>query len=220
MSPQQFVRQPRETLEPRRNPARAAAMARYMKDRFPFPGLERPEHQAVTKPLLARVKGEVDEPWLSQTARLLWALPEGEFPYAACELLTANRNALSPRLAAAEKLLTEKSWWDGVDMLSGGLVGPLVLRFPQLKAEMGGWSRHENFWLRRSALIHQLSYQVQTDAERLLGYRLDNAPDKEFFIRKGIGWALRQYARTDRAAVYAFVERHRDKFAPLTVREA
>jgi 3-methyladenine DNA glycosylase AlkD len=116
--------------------------------------------------------------------------------------------------------MVEKSWWDSIDALTGQVVGPLVLRFPELKKEMDRCSRHPNFWLRRSAILHQLAYKDQTDPERLFGYCLNNAANPEFFIRKAIGWALRQYAHTDPQAVYNFVDNHRDRLSPLSIREA
>ncbi|MER3556414.1 MAG: DNA alkylation repair protein [Meiothermus sp.] len=221
MSPEQFVAELKKTLEAHRNPAQAAPMAKHMKGQFPFLGLKRPEHQALAKPLLAQIRGKMDERWLRQAVRSLWALPEREFQYTAYELLWANRNALTPSsLALAKKLLTQKPLWDSVDALSGSLVGPLVLRFPKLKTEMDRFARHPNFWLRRRALIHQLGYKHHTDAEQLFRYCLDNAADGEFFIRKGMGWALREYAKTDWDAVYGFVEQHKDKLSAFTLHEA
>lgn len=220
MTPTEFVRQARAALEPHRDPAQAEPMARYMKNRFPFLGLKRPRLEPLLKPLVARSKGH-DEAWLHEAARGLWELPEREFQYAAVAVLHANRKTLSGRsLELAEALLQAKSWWDSVDALTGSVVGPLVARIPELGAEMDRWSRHPNFWVRRSAILHQLGYKGQTDPERLFRSCLENAPDEEFFIRKAIGWALRQYAYTDPEAVHAFVEAHRARLSPLSVREA
>lgn len=220
MTPTEFVRQVRAALEPHRDPSQAEPMARYMKHRFPFLGLKRPQLEPLVKPLLARSKGH-DEAWLHAAALGLWELPEREFQYAAVAVLHANRKTLSGRsLELAEALLQAKPWWDSVDALTSSVVGPLVLRLPELGSEMDRWSRHPDFWVRRSAILHQLGYKGQTDPERLFRYCLENAPDKEFFIRKAIGWALRQYAYTDPKAVHAFVEVHRARLSPLSLREA
>jgi 3-methyladenine DNA glycosylase AlkD len=95
-----------------------------------------------------------------------------------------------------------------------------VLQFPELKSTLDLWRQNQNFWLRRSAIIHQLGFQTKTDAQRLFQYCLENANSEEFFIRKGIGWALRQYARSNPQAVYQFVEQYQDKLSALSIREA
>lgn len=196
-------------------------MARYMKDQFPFLGLTKPEFQKLTKPIFAQVKSTADEAWLREVALLLWAMPEREYQYVAVDLLKIHYRKLSAsQLTLAEELITQKSWWDSVDALTNYLVGPLALSFPELKRIIDGWSRHENFWLRRSAIIHQLGFKTKTDAQRLFQYCLENADSEEFFIRKGIGWALRQYARTNPQAVYQFVEQYQDKLSALSIREA
>jgi 3-methyladenine DNA glycosylase AlkD len=220
MSPEQFVAQVRETFEAHRNPAKAAPMAKYMKNRFPFLGLPRPDYQALAKPLLQSVGKTADEPWLLEVARLLWELPEREYQYLAVGVLRAGSRRLGPgSLEVLERLLTHKTWWDSVDGLAAKVVGPLVLRYPELKAEMDRWSRHHDFWLRRAAILHQLGYKEKTDPERLFAYCAANAADREFFIRKGIGWALREYAKTDPEAVWAFVAAH-PGLSPLSKREA
>ena len=221
MTPAEFVEQVEIDFELVANPIQAVPMAAYMKNQFPFLGIPQPKRKQLLKPLFALIKGKFDETWLNQAAVSLWALPEREFQYVASDLLWEGRKVLSPKsLELAEELLQQKSWWDSVDSLSSDLVGPLVLRFPELKSEMDRFSSHPNFWLRRVALIHQLSYKDQTDAERLFEYCLANATDQEFFVRKGMGWALRQYAYTNPTAVYEFVEQNKDKLSALTIREA
>jgi 3-methyladenine DNA glycosylase AlkD len=79
---------------------------------------------------------------------------------------------------------------------------------------------NRNFWLRRIAIQHQLAFAKDTDAERLFQICLANAADPEFFIRKAIGWALRDYAHHDPKAVWRFLEQHGSRFSPLTLREA
>lgn len=209
MSPEQFVAQVQETFEAHRNPAKAAPMAKYMKHRFPFLGLPRPDYQALARPLIQSVGKTADQPWLLEVAHRLWELSEREYQYLAVGVLRAGSRRLGPAsLARLETLLTCKSWWDSVDPLATQVVGPLVLRHPELKAEMDRWSRHPHFWLRRAAILHQLGHKEKTDPDRLFAYCAANAADREFFIRKGIGWALREYAKTDPQAVWAFVATH------------
>jgi 3-methyladenine DNA glycosylase AlkD len=123
-------------------------------------------------------------------------------------------------LPVLRRLIVTHSWWDTVDALASHSVGPLVRRQPELARELDDWSVSENLWLRRTALIYQLGYKERTDAARLFAYVDRMAHEKEFFIRKAIGWALRQYARTAPAEVKAFLLPRRQKLSGLSWREA
>ncbi len=118
------------------------------------------------------------------------------------------------------ELITTKSWWDTVDTLAAHTVGPLVAAHPELADTMDAWVGDENMWLSRTAILHQLRYKERTDAERLFRYCTARAGHKDFFIRKAVGWALREYAYTDPDGVRAYISEHRDNLSPLSVREA
>ncbi len=196
-------------LEPPRDPLAAGKMARYMKNRFPFLGLPRTAYQPLTRPLLAELRPSAQEPLLLEIAHRLWKLPEREYQYLAGDLLDRYSKLLTPAsLPALRTLLVEKSWWDSVDQVTGRVIGPLVRRYPDLRKQMDLWSRDPDFWLRRAAIIHQLAYGRDIDSRRLFDYCQQNARDPEFFVRKAIGWALRQHAKFDSAAVRAFVVAH------------
>ena len=135
------------------------------------------------------------------------------------DVLTANVARLESRhLADIEGLITAKSWWDTVDGLAAWCVGGLVRVDRTLVTEMDRWIDADDIWLARSAILHQLRWGADTDADRLFDYSLRRAGDTEFFIRKAIGWALRQYARIDPDAVRTLVTTH--EFSGLTRREA
>jgi len=116
-------------------------------------------------------------------------------------------------------LLTTKSWWDTVDALAANVVGPLVRANPPLVAVMDEWIVDGDHWLVRTAILHQLHARGRTDTDRLFGYCTRRAGDREFFVRKAIGWALREYSKTDAAAVRQFVTTH-PELSPLSAREA
>ncbi len=220
MNAKAFVENLQETLERQRNPAKAAPMAAYMKNKFLFLGLPRTELQTLVKPLLKEVKPFVTTTFLHESVRLLWKLPEREYQYVAISLLYEYTAQTSTKtLALIEKLVTQKSWWDTVDSLAS-LVGRLVWQYPEWTQKLESYSTHENFWLRRIALLYQLNYRDKTDQKRLFRSCLANAASEEFFIRKAIGWALREYAKTSPEAVQAFLAKHRGKFSALSVREA
>ncbi len=220
MKPVAFVRAIRKDLEARRNPELAAPMARYMLDKFPFLGLRTPDLNAALHPHFLAARPAMDEEFLREASRLLWKLPEREFHHGAAYLLHREQKRMSAvSLTWLRELIQKNAWWDSVDALSTRCVGPLVLRHPKLQAEMDAWSVDEDFWIRRCAIIHQLGFKERTDAGRLFEYCVANAADREFFIRKAVGWALRQYARTDARAVVRFVEAH-PELSNLSKREA
>ncbi len=220
MTSEAFVKQAQEMLEPQRNLVSAEKMARYMKGRFPFLGLPRTVYQPLMRPWIGEVRPQASEKLLLEMAGRLWKLPEREYQYLAGDLLDRYSRCLTPAsLPALRALLVRKAWWDSVDQLTGRVIGPLVLRHPELRSQMDRWSGSTDFWLRRAAIIHQLACGERTDVERLFQYCERNAKDPEFFIRKAIGWALRQHAKRDGAAVRAFVDAH-PELSALSRREA
>jgi 3-methyladenine DNA glycosylase AlkD len=123
-------------------------------------------------------------------------------------------------LGTARTLITTRPWWDTVDELAVHVVGPLVARFPGLAETMDDWIADPDVWLVRTAILHQNGYRAATDAQRLFAYCAAQAGHRDFFVRKAIGWALREYARTDPAAVRDFVAEHRAGLSGLSIREA
>jgi 3-methyladenine DNA glycosylase AlkD len=209
-----------QLVESRRNETRAAAMARYMKDQFAFAGIPSPGLAAILREALSGLPPPTEAETTDALARL-WALPEREFQYAGCALVRREAKHYSPAFVAVlHGVVTTKSWWDTVDSLAANGAGPLVLRHPELVSVMDEWIESENLWLARTALLHQLRFRERTDRERLFRYCRLRAPDTEFFIRKAIGWALREYSRIAPAEVVAFVRQHSDELSPLSRREA
>src|SRR5262249_17077358 len=150
-----------------------------------------------------------------------WELPEREYQYFAGDLLSRYAARCTPAfLTTAEMLITTKPWWDTVDELAANVVGNIVLRHPEALSTMDNWLAGDHLWLTRTALLHQLRYKERTDTDRLFRYCLARAGHRDFFIRKAIGWALRQYAWADPEPVREFVAAHRERLSPLSVREA
>lgn len=195
-------------------------MSAYMRNLFPFLGIASPERAALQREALAGLpKPAAAE--LESAALALWELPEREYQYAACEILRRKAGRLDATfLAVARELIETKSWWDTVDTLASNVVGPIVRRFPELKGQMDEWAADPNFWIARTAILHQLKFKNATDSERLFSYCELRAPDREFFIRKAIGWALREYSKTDAEAVRSFVAASEAGLSGLSKREA
>ena len=219
-SPSAFVAAVRVALEARRDPERAASMAAYMKDRFPFLGAPQPVYRAAMQPLWPD-RQAVTADWVRETAAALLALPEREFHYAAIGLMDRSVRVLEPSdLETLTALVLTRAWWDAVDPFASRVAGGLLRRFPGLEGELDAMSVSADLWRRRIAILHQLSYKSATDWERLQRYALDNAAHESFWVRKALGWAFREYTRTDPGAVLGFFEAHGERFSALTRREA
>ena len=202
------------------DPERAEGNRAYLRDQFPFLGIPTPKRRALSREVLAGLPAPtIDE--LEPIARACWELPEREYQYFAVDLLVRYARRLDPSaLTTVHHLVTAKSWWDTVDALASNVVGPIVAAHPEAVATMEAWLVDENLWLARTAILHQLMYKERTDTARLFRYCLARAEHTDFFIRKAIGWALRQYAWTDPAAVREFVSAHAAELSPLSRREA
>ncbi|MFI0239293.1 DNA alkylation repair protein [Streptomyces sp. NPDC016845] len=202
------------------DPERAARMRAYMKDVAPFLGLPSPRRRELSKAVVAGTP-RPDETDLTAVALRCWELPEREYAYFAVDLLRRHlRRLTSSFLPVARQLVVTVPWWDTVDLLAAHVVGGLVAADPALTADMDAWIEDGDLWVARTALLHQLRHKESTDTERLFAYCLRQAGHPDFFIRKAIGWSLREYAKTDPDAVRSFVAAHRDVLAPLSVREA
>jgi len=196
-------------------------MRAYMRDQFPFLGIQTPLRRAALRPLF---KVDFDQNALLTAAALLYELPEREYRYAASDLLARHVGRLDMSAIASLLALAQRdSWWDTVDGLAG-IVGDVVRaarrKDPDAQAAMDAALRHDCLWVRRIAMIHQLGWRLETDTERLFGYAETLAPESDFFIRKAIGWALRDYARWNPQTVRDFVAAMGGRLSPLSAREA
>lgn len=202
------------------DPARAVPMRAYMKDVAPFLGLTTPVRRALSRTVVEGTP-RPDETDCTAIALRCWRLPEREYQYFAVDYLRRHARVLSSGfLPVARHLVSTVPWWDTVDLLAAHVVGALVAADPALTADMDAWIVDDDLWIARTALLHQLRYKERTDTERLFTYCLHQSGHPDFFIRKAIGWTLREYAKTDPEAVRSFLAREKGRFAPLSVREA
>ncbi len=201
--------------------SRAPGMAAYMRHQFPFLGLAGPAREALGRAVMAELP-PLDEASLTSAARACWALTEREYQYFAVRLLRRHVRMLTPRsVPILEQLITTKAWWDTVDELAVHVVGFLAVGYRrELRDATDAWIEAEGIWLARTAILHQVRYGDRTDARTLFRYCLCRGHDQEFFIRKAIGWALREYSKTDPVAVRRFVTANTTRLAPLSRREA
>jgi 3-methyladenine DNA glycosylase AlkD len=215
-----YVLSLRKLFEQNEKPAQAVSMKKYMRDQFEYLGVKSPQSAALMKDFI-KEHGLPPIAQLGEISHDLWSLPQREFQYAAMSLIGKFEKKVEPNfITTIEYLLVTKSWWDTVDMLAGHAVGTQFKRFPDVREKyLKNWRKSDNFWLRRTTLLFQLGYKKETDFNLLCELIHENLGSDEFFINKAIGWALRQYARTNPTPVKKFVKATKD-LNPLSRREA
>jgi 3-methyladenine DNA glycosylase AlkD len=202
---------------------KARAMQAYMKSTMPYRGISLPELRAVCKQVFAEHPLTSCEQWQEAVLQVWRNAAFREERYAAIELLLLKRHreCWTPQLMPVlEELITSGAWWDLVDPIAP-VIGDLLHRYPnQVRPQMRAWSTDPDIWKRRMSIICQLSLKRETDLDLLYSNIEPNLSDREFFIRKAIGWALRQYAWTDPKEVARYVAAHESRLSGLSRREA
>lgn len=202
------------------DPERAAPMAAYMRNQFSFLGVPTQERRRLTREALRGLPKPTEADAVGVALRC-WEHDERELQYAGSEYLCAHLGVCSIAvMGPLEELITNRSWWDTVDLLCRHGSGAIVRRHREQRAVMDRWIDSDVMWLARSAILHQERWGPETDQDVLFDYCLFRAAETEFFVRKAIGWALRSYAHTDVAAVRAFLLAHDDELSGLSKREA
>ena len=197
---------------------RAAQMAAYMRDQFRYLGVQTPARRKISRPFLNAAKKERLLDWDFVDA--CWQAEEREFQYVAADYLRKVRRLLTVAdLPRVRGLAVTKPWWDTVDSLDA-TVGSVVAQSSEGRELILKWARDENMWVRRLAIDHQLQRKESTDVELLSSIIEANLGSGEFFIDKAVGWALREYSKTDPEWGRAFIAEHRQGMAALAIREA
>ena len=203
------------------NTGNAASMTEYMRDRYIYFGVKAPERKAILKTIIDQYKSQLDRPVVIQIVRELYDHPERELHYCAVELTTRflKKKFLREDISLIQFLITTHSWWDTVDMIAKHHLGGYLRIYPEETTKVITYfSDANNLWLNRSAILFQLDYKTVTDAALLFSLCLKHKDTGEFFINKAIGWALREYSKTDPEAIIAFVSKN--CLAPLSEQEA
>ena len=210
----------RPMLERVAEPERAPAMAAYMKGIAPYLGVPTPARRAATKGWIRGFDPGPQATDLLAAAHQLVTEPEREFAYVGIDLVARHERALpESSLLTLRSLALERPWWDTVDAWST-LIGRAGLRHRSWDREVLGWATDERLWVRRIALVFQVGRRDAVDLDLLLAACEANLADRDFFMRKGIGWGLRDAARAHPEEVRAFVAEHRAEMSGLSIREA
>ena len=196
---------------------KATAMSAYMKNNFKFIGIQSPKRRELTKSFLKTIdKTAVDWSFVFKC----WEQPEREFQYFALDYLEKFKKSLAPSdISKLRKIAETKSWWDSIDWICH-FVGEIALTHPKVNETILKWSIDKNFWIRRIAIIHQLQRKDKTNTALLEQVITNNFGSNEFFINKAIGWALREYSKTNPKWVKSFISKHKSKMNLLSIREA
>ncbi|MGO9452642.1 MAG: DNA alkylation repair protein [Candidatus Binataceae bacterium] len=202
------------------DPARARAMAAYMKTDRPFYGVPTPERAPIVKELQTRFVPDSRTAY-ERAVLSLWKLPHREERYLAIAYARSQpRFVTIESIPLYERMIREGAWWDFVDEIAVHLAGDVLLaNRAEMRPIVERWIDDSDMWIRRSALIAQTRHKAATDRELLFDYCLRRAAEKDFFIRKAIGWALREYSKTNPAAVKSFLKKHRSRLSPLSFKE-
>lgn len=199
-------------------------MQAYMKSEMPYRGVQTPALRALCREVFSDHPLATQTRWLD-TVLALWRRAQyREERYAAITLAgyRAYRDFQTlDALSCYEEMVVDGAWWDYVDAIATRLVGGLLWRYPrEMKRRMRVWARGSDIWKRRTAILCQLSFKDATDTGLLHACIEPSLEDRAFFLRKAIGWALREYAKTDPDGVVAFVAANAHRMSALSKREA
>lgn len=206
------------------DPERAPQMQRYMKSTMPYHGVASADARAAFRRVLGAVPLPDAATWRARVLELWRGASHREERYGALWLAGDRRARAFQDLDALpmyEEMIVTGAWWDYVDDIASHRLGELLRRDPKpMRKAMLAWSRGPDMWKRRSAILCQLTFKADTDLDLLHRCIEPSLDSKEFFLRKAIGWALRQYAWTDPDEVVRYVRAHEDRLSGLSRREA
>lgn len=220
----ELVRAVRAGLAAAGDPERAVGQQRYMKSAMPYRGVRQPELVRLTRGIFAEYVLPDRAGWES-AVRTLWDAAEFREERYAAIALTGHRAYASYQDTATlplyEHMIVTGAWWDYVDELAIRRVGPILRRDPDVVAPMlRSWSTDDDLWRRRTSIIAQIKSKADTDLALLTDCLAPNLGHRDFFVRKAIGWALREYAKTDPDWVRRYLAEHGDQMSGLSKREA
>ena len=207
-----------EQFEKNRDEIKAMSMSKYMKNKFLFFGIATPERRKIYNEFLKAEKknGVVDWSFLFQC----YENDHREFQYLVYDYLIKMREfVIYEDISKIKKFITTKSWWDTVDFLAQ-VIGNIAIEDERVHQLMLEWSKEENIWIKRSAIEYQLRLKEKTNTSNLKKIIINSLNTDEFFINKAIGWALREYSKTNQEWVITFIREQHDKMNLLSIREA
>ncbi len=199
-------------------------MRAYMKSAMPYLGVSAPLLRRSYQALFREIDLNTHKIWHQTVAELWRSAKYREERYTAMALtgIKAAAEFQTPAtMPLYEEMIVTGAWWDYVDEIAANRVGPILRGYPApMKKKMLAWSKCGNIWKRRTSILCQLRFKQDTDLDLLYACIEPSLDSKEFFLRKAIGWALRQYAWTDAAEIRRYVREHKGRLSGLSQREA
>lgn len=193
-------------------------MEKYMRNKFRFLGIKTPERRKLAKRLFKNIDKNTEIDW--NFVFKCWENDFREMQYLALDYIKILQKTLLPKdISNLKKLIVSKSWWDTIDNIDL-IIGQMALEFEEIDEILLEWSINENIWLRRTAIDHQLLRKDKTKTDLLEKILKNNFWSDEFFINKAIGWALRDFSKTNPLWVKNFLEKHSSKMSSLSIKEA
>ncbi len=214
-----YLKPLQQLFEQNADEAIAVGAKKYMRNRYEFYGIKSPLRKEIIRQFY-KENGLPDYDKVEEIVKDCWQQPQREFQYFAMEMLKKiAKKAGKERIELYEFTIVNKSWWDTVDFIAANLVGTHFKLFPEMTIPSASkWIDSDNMWLQRTAILFQLKYKKDTDTKLLTGFIDKMQGSKEFFINKAIGWALREYSKTNAEWVINFTEN--TQLANLSKREA
>ena len=207
-----------EEMIQHKNEEQARQMSKYMLNKFEYIGIKTPERRKIFKNFFKEYKNKEKIDW--EFVNKCWENRYREFQYVAADYLKDKKDKLTiDDIPKIKQFTLKKSWWDTIDNLDM-TIGALALKDSNVNKILLEWSLDENIWLRRIAIDHQLLRKEKTNTELLEKILKNNLGQAEFFINKAIGWALRDYSKTNPEWVKNFIEENKEKMAKLSIKEA
>ena len=208
----------KKIFESKEDKENAIAMSKYMRNMFEFYGLPTPKRKEVYNDFIKKEKKSkiIDWDFLDKC----YEDDHREFQYLVYDYLLAMKQYVSyDDIFKIREYIVNKSWWDTIDFLCK-VIGDVELRDYKVKDLMLEWSKDDNIWIKRTAIEHQLNLKDKTDCELLEKIIVNCFGTDEFFINKAIGWALREYSKTDPKWVKNFINKYKNKMESLSIKEA
>lgn len=219
-SPTQLAEFARGRLRELANPENAGPMAAYMKTTMPFYGVKNPERVPICRAIKKQFRPSTRKQY-EAGVRALWRLSHREEKYTAIMFARQSDEFITiESFPLYERMIREGAWWDLVDDMAIKLVGRAQLKQRgKVRPVIERWIDDQDLWIRRTAILSQIQHREHTDEAQLFRHCLHRAEDKDFFVRKGIGWALREYSYTAPEAVRGFLLKNRERLSGLSFRE-
>lgn len=202
------------------DPQKAAGMQAYLKTEMPCYGIQKPQRQVVLREVKRRFPPRSRRQY-EAAIKALWRLPHREEKYAAMEYAHQWPQWITAEsIPLYERMIRDGAWWDLVDFAAIRLVGQVRLQQRRdLRSTIRAWLDDDDLWIRRTVLISQIGHKQQTNEKELFAHCRRLAHESDFFIRKAIGWALREYSKTQPDAVRSFLLENQRRLSPLSFRE-